>query len=1287
MNRKNSLNRPLMSVIMLASSLCLAQPSHAGDGAGLMRQMQQANPGMSNREIRQMMKDSTIRPVGETALPQLDPTVNVPVQRQLVTERVNSHVENRLQKLSDRSAFIRENGRAKAVVNGIELDLTSGDRSIVLGKNLFLDSETRSIKVGNEQRTLASGDRVTAAEYVALQQVINDGAQGLNVDLDGRGIGGAFNLSSISDGGNTIRANQLVIPEFVTVSGDFSKHSDGVRVTNDLVNFGSINAFSSNKQVDTARIAARDITNNSGATIATSAEKLNLSLRADRDINNAGSISASGDLDLSAGRSINNSGLISSNANITLNGNADADLVVNNTGGMFSAQNGAINLRAADFNGAGNTTVYGGDLISRELNLFTGLGTTDVFVNQLTGVVNSSGSAAHVRAKTDMLTIGSQCLVGDPTYYNVGDIQITGDVIVGEKLAIIASGNISRTAGNTAIRAQGAGGEGFDITIIAGANITGGTDPSSTIPGTQATGDVTIDGASSSGGNIDFNAPNLRIDSSAVGLDQSGGNVIIAAYAGSGGGQGIVSLQNGGIISTYGLGNGNNGGVKIVAGGTGLAINLGAQILAEAGQGTSGDILLVTAQPAFSSGTTMTFDTTGAITSGNTIVPSAAITQLASITTGGSATIKTNGGNVLIQGDNVVTIQAPIFSNNSSSPLGVPGNIDIVSNNQVTVSALLSARGGTQGYAGEITVVGNSTSPLSVLAAIADGANGGFINIFNGGLGGVQLSGIFNADGTGGDTAVGGSIQVTTPGTIESLGSTITANGGSSAPYLSLIYLDASQIIISGTTTISALGSTRNIVSLKTSVNGISADGMTLSATSSGQLSLFLANNILNANSTSGNGGTIYLEGGTIGTDTSATNPLLLTANGFGAGNGGNVTYIDHSTTATVIGVPLKEPKFFTNYLGISANAGAVSGDGGHVTVDVDGDLLVNGLGIEARASQNAGPHNGGKITLSAGNAPSSKVGKLIIVGNLNADGINGGAGGEINLSSAYTKAFTIGGTKAPKNGIQGTLSAIAGKVSVKSANGISLLASDGITTTNVSLEAAGKGKISAAKGVVLNGDDLRLIADNGSIALNTQATRLDAFTNSFLYINNDSAALSIPIGSDVTANGGVEIINSGNITYQKILVLSNGDIILHSLNGGIGSNSGSQLVAAQGSITLQAENKTTGYIWTANGGSMRTFGGKKAGDITLAIGDLPKKPITRVPQDFQPSPSEFTVTNNGKGQTYFGENPTAVHSDGLPFPTSLTANDKKIIFNNQSTGGQLIDFSGNNQIVTNSPI
>ncbi len=358
--------------------------------------------------------------------------------------------------------------------------------------------------------------------------------------------------------------DDLHISEGVTAYGDFGKGGD-VRVSGDLVNAGGIVAYSSSKDVSVANLRADNITNIAGASISSGlnadqggvVDNISLGLYANNNLNNHGSITSAGDLTLSAGGNlnnsgnasaqnnvnvlapnVNNSGVISSVAsNINIDSSIASTLSVNNAGGTLSAVNGAINLLSADFNGAFDTNVVGGDLLSKEVNLNAGQGTANLDVKDLTGEVTATGLAAHVRAETENLIIGKQCLIGDPTYYNVGNITINGDIVVGEKLAIIASENIVASPGPINITARG-GNQGYDIQIIAGVDVVAGSGTATSVSGAppagNTSGDVTFTGASETGGRVDFSSSVVTINADSIvdfGLD--GGNVTIAAFAGS----------------------------------------------------------------------------------------------------------------------------------------------------------------------------------------------------------------------------------------------------------------------------------------------------------------------------------------------------------------------------------------------------------------------------------------------------------------------------------------------------------------------------------------------------------------------------------------------------------------------------------------------------------------------------------------------------------------------------------------------------------------------------------
>src|SRR5262249_23666140 len=127
----------------------------------------------------------------------------------------------------------------------------------------------------------------------------------------------------------------------------------------------------------------------------------------------------------------------------------------------------AINVRDALFSGKADTNLWGGDWLSKELNLHGGDGVVNVNVGNLTGEVNVNAGAAYVSADTPNLNLGSLNLTGDPTFYNNGgSVTLGSTTSVTGDLAIVASQDIITT--NLA-SAPGAGQAG-NMTLIAGAN-------------------------------------------------------------------------------------------------------------------------------------------------------------------------------------------------------------------------------------------------------------------------------------------------------------------------------------------------------------------------------------------------------------------------------------------------------------------------------------------------------------------------------------------------------------------------------------------------------------------------------------------------------------------------------------------------------------------------------------------------------------------------------------------------------------------------------------------------
>ena len=521
-------------------------------------------------------------------------------------------------------------------VTPINLDLSSKNRNLT-ANNLGSSGQV-SIKVGNQTMQVNAATMLTPAERLAVYQVLSTGQQSILLGSLGNAIGGSFNIGA--------KFNQyvssLVIPRGVTAIQNAAVNSN-LSLAGNLTNAGSLLGVSTSQDYSSLLISAQNIYNRQGALISTmlpaggiagipgAISSLNLSLSALNNIVNYGSIISSGNLNLSAGNSIinalpagtggaapllqaagslnfnssqiANAGLINAiNGNVNFATQGLQSLNVNNKNGTIQALLGSINLRDALFSGKNDTSLLGGNLLSKELNVFSGDGIANIHVKDLTGVVNVSAGCAFITAETDNLSIGSLNLTGDPLIANAaGDLTLlssmTGLITNGADLALLAKGNI--TAGDAlSIDTSSLTGSGGDITIVAGANFK------------APVGNVTkVTGASSTGGSINFLSPSAvsLIDSSAKGASGDAGSIQLLAFAGSTKGSGTITLPSSMPINANSVG-GKAGDVIIVAGGK-ESVALDTT--------NSGTIKASTVQVSISGGVT----TVGALSSVNFIGP------------------------------------------------------------------------------------------------------------------------------------------------------------------------------------------------------------------------------------------------------------------------------------------------------------------------------------------------------------------------------------------------------------------------------------------------------------------------------------------------------------------------------------------------------------------------------------------------------------------------------------------------------------------------------------------
>ena len=640
--------------LLIASSPALAR----GDKPSF-REFRLQNSELDRRAAREIFRAEYGRANANSSAISTTPTsgstFTVPSIDSTRSTRQTRHLERRLEQGTlKQSVQLNSDNQLATVRSGVALDLGSSSSTIVLGANLFKDIDSVTISIGGDTKTVQAGSHVTAAEYLAVKQVLAGGDQTLILGALGNAVGGSVDFVSITGSGDVMRASDFVVPIGVVAYGDFSKSSD-FRLLGDLTNFGTIYTLSSSSKSTSGTIRADGIVNESSGIISS---VVDLSLIADDQLVNLGSITSTGSLSLSAGSTfensgsikadqgisinsstVNNNGIIStSSGSISFNTPASLELHIDNTSGTIEALLGSINVRDSAYQGSGITTVYGGDLLSKEVNLFSGQGSVEIDVDALTGVLNQSGEAAHVSVSTDVLTLGNICLTGDPTYKNSsGSIYISDDIKVGEALSIISAGDIT-SADKIKIEARSKAG-GFDILMLAGADQVGTAGDASDVPLDSSAGTIVTGVSSVTGGSVMLGT-NVTINTRTAGSGKNGGDVFIGAYEGSTSGSGRVDLS-GTSITTGGKGKGGiNGDVTIVGSATNTVSIVTGEIDTTGGSILTGAINVITALPVSSNGANVIFEDNGSISSGNSIVAGSVLSSPSSIQLSGD--MKTN---------------------------------------------------------------------------------------------------------------------------------------------------------------------------------------------------------------------------------------------------------------------------------------------------------------------------------------------------------------------------------------------------------------------------------------------------------------------------------------------------------------------------------------------------------------------------------------------------------------------------------------------------------------------
>jgi len=1287
-----------------------AAQAHDGDRASF-REFRQQNGGVDRQALRNMFRQEFGRgnaaPKNEVQTPALVPHVDSSLNaiNQIQNQRVD-----RLQRRLDRhdgvinqSVQAGDNGLVN-LRNGVNLDLSSAARNITLGQNLFKNVSSVEINVGGQTKTVSAGAEVSAAEYIAVKQILAGSSQKITIDGLGIATGGEVDLSAITANNDVMRASDLVVPVNVTTYGDFSKRSD-FKLLGDLTNSGTVHTYGNGRRGGS--LAADDIVNQAGALISSDTA---LALLASGNLSNFGTITSKGSVTLSAGNTLTNSGDVSAKENVNLSaatvvnsgaiqslkgdinidGAAVGDLNVNGAGGSFTAD--AINIRNAAYTGAANTNVTGGDFFSNTLNLNSGAGVLRANVGELTGTVNQTGSEIHVEAATADLVLGDVCLTGDPTYKNsAGNIHISGNITVAEDLAIIASGNIT-SANNISIIAND-GVDGCNITLIAGADqVPGGTNSATLPPGTPS--GTTLTGlASTSGGSV-LLGTNVVVDATgANNVADDAGDIFIAAFAGLGFNSGRVNV-GGAQLNASSL-FGTVGNIDIIAG----AQNTTAVIVGEVGAFSvlSGNINITTAQPVSSDTLPIDFNANGQIISGNQLVASGTLSTGANvqlnngeIAAGNSVNISSGGtinqlAGASILGGTVNLLADGNITNSGTSNITAAGTLNVESlNGNIGTSAGSRLRTdaislNAQANTGSVFV--NNTDDVELLGGSA-------LNTYD-----VQADGIVTTNGSVSASVV----NLRSTNNEIDLSDNITAT--TSITLRSQTDLGTSANLIAPTVN---LRSEAGNIAVNTNANSIVVTAL------AGDATIFETNNVNFAGGSSYVAGALYVSAnGTIGsTSNVVAGSILLDANGFNlASTLTAVDLVDLHSTASITNASIGSAVFVApelrlfslngsigtsaaNPLNLDANLVTLNAPLGSVWVSDPNSVTVGGASMSGALNDFSVVANLNLLSSNGivGNAVSLTAtnGSLQLNGSVDSDLIN------LTSRNSITNASVAGGfITGPLAQIN--LTSTAGNIG-QSSDYLSLPATS--ATVNAPL---GSAYVTSASAIILNGAnnvgiDLYVLAgqtgqQGGTIVAGRDFSMIGTGP-SVVNIENATAGRNATIGSALNVaiigpltatTGDVKItslgtstLSSGDITAGRDIVIdvtsgistdtyqstlnAGRDILIETLSD-VSITSVAEFIAGRDISLVSTETVSvagpitaTGDVsLTANGAFNQTAGTIEGANVFIASASDSVNAL-----DVQATNEIIVIASNSLVDSSFGNNPTALQA---PFITLISTN------------------------------
>ncbi|MDR3615253.1 MAG: hypothetical protein P4L53_16970 [Candidatus Obscuribacterales bacterium] len=813
-------------------------------------------------------------------------------------------------------------------------------------------------------------------------------------------------------------------------------------------------------------------------------------------------------------------------------GGTGGQVIINQlgTGGVTIANTGTINV--------GTTSGTGGTV---DITAGTGAFTA----TNATGTISAAGAGSVGSGGAIDISAGSFALTGGPLVLNANGTAAGSGA--GGQINLSATGTGSTiTVGNAAgnielnVNSGSTGGNAGSVSVSTGGNLT----VNST---TGILANVLGAGAAGNGATIDLQAGKAGAGSLAITGSLNGS-------AGSGGGSGgTVSLISNSATAFNIDGGGANGiSGTITANAGGVAGNAAGTVFVQ-NKGTGGinlsvpAAIAVNASAAGGNGGNVTLD------AGPGTLTLAAGTLNANATGPGSF----NGGTITLNG-NAIAIPGGAFTTSANGAGGGNGGV-------VTVTA-------ATGNIGVGTTAGNLIVSTTGGSAGSATGNGGTVNL----------------------TASTGNVTVSNPAAFEvgplglnGNGSNITLSAGSTSAAGNLLVtgsLSANGIgtgaagditLFSNSTTAFTIGSAPGLngvsgtVSASSGATATGASAGNVSITNAGTGGITLASDTAvaaNAPIAGGNGGNISL----LAPNGPVTLPNgTLSVNGTGAtGNGGTITITDNTLTAGtvafsanasgtgnggIISITSADPAAKNidaadlSFSATGGSAGSAFGSGGSVTFINAGSVTVDPTAITDNPIGTSG--NGGTIKLA------STSGDLLVTNSIQVNGVGGGAGGTVSLSSNSASPFTVTNVTPGPNGVDGTVSAT------------------GSSGGNISLNNTGSGGVTLTSTSVLNN---AATAGNGGN----------------LSITSSGGPINIPPGTFNVSAVGVTNGNGGNVTIIGTDVnVTPPSAPLNIMSNGLGTgNAGAvNVVATAAGSTLSIGPGNGDINITGNAGATNT--------------------------------------------------------------------------------------------------